>query len=254
MISEIYKNAEYYEIGFSFVNAKKQVDLFERFIAAYSKRKVKKILDIACGPALQLRELARRGYKSFGLDNSTQMLKYLRKVARREKIEIRTILANMADFTLREKVDFVYNMMDSIIYLKNNDEFLSHLDSVARALSSGGLYLIENLPLTWSDPAFLKPQKWSIKKDGIKIKATYQVAAVDALRQLIRQTISLDINDNGKNIKLVDKDILKLVFPQEFKALVALNGKFEFLGFFERASTRLLKKAKADNIALLRRK
>lgn len=57
MQPQIYNQPKYYEIAFSFVDAKKQVELFERFIKKYSKVKVKKVLDIACGPALQLREI-----------------------------------------------------------------------------------------------------------------------------------------------------------------------------------------------------
>ena len=35
MFMVIYKNPLYYEIAFSFVNAEKQVDLFEKFIKIY---------------------------------------------------------------------------------------------------------------------------------------------------------------------------------------------------------------------------
>ena len=59
----IYKHPHYYEIAFSFINPKKQVDNFEKLIKKFSKIKVKKVLDIACGPSLQLRELCKRGYK-----------------------------------------------------------------------------------------------------------------------------------------------------------------------------------------------
>jgi ubiquinone/menaquinone biosynthesis C-methylase UbiE len=53
------------------------VNLFEKFIKKYSKIKVNRILDIACGPSLQLREIAERGYQAIGLDLSVEMLDYL---------------------------------------------------------------------------------------------------------------------------------------------------------------------------------
>lgn len=64
MKSQIYNQAKYYEIAFSFVDSEKQADLFEKFIKKYSKTGVKSVLDLACGTALQLREMAKRGYKS----------------------------------------------------------------------------------------------------------------------------------------------------------------------------------------------
>ena len=65
----IYKEPRYYEIAFSFIDTRKQVDLFERFIRKYSRINVKRFLDIGCGPTLQLREIAKRGYEAIGLDS-----------------------------------------------------------------------------------------------------------------------------------------------------------------------------------------
>jgi hypothetical protein len=43
---------------------------------------------------------------------------------------------------------------------------------------------------------------------------------------------SLEINDHGKPKKLDVQNQFKFIFPQEFKTLITLNGKFEFLGWF----------------------
>ncbi|MGB9671727.1 MAG: class I SAM-dependent methyltransferase [Candidatus Bathyarchaeales archaeon] len=73
---EIYKHPLYYEIAFSFFDPKKQVDSFEEITAKFSKIKVKRFLDVACGPSLQLREIAKRSYEAVGLDSSAEMLAY----------------------------------------------------------------------------------------------------------------------------------------------------------------------------------
>lgn len=76
----------YYEIAFDFVDIKKQVQLFEKLIKKYSKlnKPAKRVLDICCGPSLQLRYLAKQGYECYGLDSSRSMLKHLRKSAKAE--------------------------------------------------------------------------------------------------------------------------------------------------------------------------
>ncbi len=254
MKSKVYNQSKYYEIAFSFINPKKQVDLFEKFIKKYSKRKVKKILDIACGPALQLRELAKRGYESFGLDSNQKMLSYAKKKARENNLKMKTIKADMNDFELINKVDFAYIMMGSIIYQKSNESFISHLNSVAGSLNSGCLYLIENLPINWASPDFLKPQLWKMRENGIEVKTTYKLSIKDALKQTVIQTIILEVSDKGRKKKFIDKDELKLIFPAEFETLVELQGEFEFLGFFERNNVKLLKKASSENIVILRKK
>lgn len=99
----VYNEPLYYEIAFSFVDVKKQTNLFEKFIKKYSKVKVKRVLDIACGPSLQLRELAKRYYEAVGLDLNPQMLDYLKEKANEEGIEIETIKADMIKFKLKKK-------------------------------------------------------------------------------------------------------------------------------------------------------
>lgn len=254
MKSEIYKQAKYYEIAFSFVDAKKQVLLFEKFIAKYSKVKVSRVLDVACGTALQLREFARSGYKAVGLDFSVDMLAYLKEVARGENLTIETVKADMNNFKLKELADFAYIMMGSIIYTKNNSQFLSHLDSIARSLKPGGLYIIENLAIDWINPAFFKPQTWVMRDGKVKVKATYQITPKNGLAQVVTQSIKLDVMDNGKHTELVDKDDLKIILPEEFKLLVEKNGKFEFINFFERDSLKVLKNGSSDNLVVLRKK
>jgi len=254
MKSQIYNQAKYYEIAFSFIDPKKQGDLFEQFIKKYGKKKVETVLDLGCGTALQLREMARRGYESIGLDASSKMLDYLKNEALREGVEIETVKADMNNFKLKQKVDFAYIMMGSISYTKNNKLFLSHLNSVADCLNSGGLYLMENLTINWADPKFWKPQTWTMRRGKIKVKTTYQPIPKDLISQTITQTIKLEVDDNGKKLELVDKDDLKIIAPEELKLLVEKNSQFEFIGFFERYSTKLLKKISSDNIALLRRK
>lgn len=254
MKSQIYNQAKYYEIAFSFIDSKKQANLFEKFIKKYSKIEVRAVLDVACGTALQLKEMAKRGYKTIGLDSNSEMIKYLKNESQKENLEIKTVKADMNNFKLDKKIDFAYIMMGSIIYVKNNDLFLSHLNSIANSLNKGGLYLIENLSINWADPAFFMPQSWTMERDGIKINTIYQITSKNALEQTVTQTLKMEVDDNGNKIEYLDKDDLKIIFPEELKLLIEKNGKFEFIGFFEREKAKLLKNVSPDNIVILRKK
>ena len=64
----------------------------------------------------------------------------------------------------------------------------------------------------------------------------------------------MEVEDDGKKTEFIDKDDLKIIFPEELKLLLDKNGKFELIGFFERDNTKLLKSVSADNIVLLRKK
>ncbi|MFA5986212.1 MAG: class I SAM-dependent methyltransferase [Parcubacteria group bacterium] len=254
MKSQIYKQAEYYEIAFSFIDPKKQADLFEKFIKKYSDVKVTSVLDVACGTALQLEEMAKRGYRAIGLDGSSAMLAYLKNKAVQKNVNIETVKADMNEFSLKEKVDFAYIMMGSIVYAKNNAQLSSHLDSVADSLAVGGLYLIENLTINWADPTFWKLHQWTMRRGKIAVKTKYQLIPKDLVTQSVTQVLTLEVNDNGKKMTFADRDDVKIVSPEEFKLLVEKNGKFEFVGFFERYTVKKLTKISSDNIAILRKR
>jgi len=250
----VYKEPLYYEIAFGFIDAKKQVDLFEKFIRRYSGVPVRRMLDIGCGPSLQLREVARRGYEAVGLDASPRMLKYLAAKAGEEGVRIETVRADMADFRLRKKADFACLMMGTVSCLSSDEKLLAHLDSVARSIRSGGLYLIECFGLDWAGKDFFRPGRWTRQRDGVRVRTTYHIELQDALTQTVSDTLTLKVDDRGVRRVFRQRHRRKLIFPQEFVTLVRLNGQFEFLGWFERYSVRRLTKARMDNLAVLRRK
>ena len=255
---EIYKQPLYYEIAFSFIDPKEQIDNFEKIISKFSKIRVQSFLDIACGPSLQLREIARRGYEAIGLDLNSEMLGYLRERAKKEGLKIETVQADMYDFRLKKKVDFAFIMMGSL-RVKSNERFLSHLDSVATSLNKGGLYLIQNISLNWTRDS---KQSWTMKRNGISVKTSFETKhSKDALNQIYTEKLTLEVNDNGHRKKFAQEEDLKFIFPQEFKTLINLNGEFEFLGWWKGNGNiwhmdQPLEKAKdlGNNMVLLRKK
>jgi SAM-dependent methyltransferase len=215
-------------------------------------------LDIACGPSLQLRELAKRGYEGVGLDVANEMLRYLSKKANEEGVRIETVQADMSNFRLKRKVDFAFIMMGSLV-VGSNQKLLDHLDSVAYSLKRGGLYFIQNKMVDWTG---MKEQSWTVEKSGITVKTTFNIHWKDILNQIYTERMKLAVNDHGRMRELVSEEDLKFVFPQELKALIGLNNKFEFLGWWEGTESTWflnipLEKSKIPNninVVLLRRK
>ena len=252
-----YSQPRFYEIAFGFVDPVRQADLLLTHARWHARVRARAFLDVGCGPAPQLRELARRGYRAVGLDRSERMLAHLRARARAEGLRIETVRADMRSFRLRERVDVAFIMMGTIAYLGDNDEVLGHLRSVAGAVKRGGLYVIENMKLDWAGegggPLF-GGQVWTAADGDTEVRTTYGVRLVDALTQTLEETLTLEVDDGGERWRLTDRALTKMVLPEEFRALVRLEGSFEFVGWFERLSPKRLRKASFDNIAVLRRR
>ncbi len=247
----IYKKPLYYEIAFSFVNPKKQADLFEHFIHKFSKRKVKSVLDIGCGPALQLYELARRGYNTLGLDLSTEMLRHVQQKAKKQKLVIKTVHANMVNFRFKKKVDFAFIMMGTIGNLKDKKEIIKHLNAVAKSLNSGGLYLVENLTPDLPKKIFL-PQAWTMRRGKIRVKVFYQ--RIKKGKKKVEEDFRMMVNDNGREFSLKESFVNDLLCAKEFENIVKGHKQFEFIGWFQRNVVARAKKPGINNIALLRRR
>lgn len=244
-----YDHPRYYEIAFSYQDVKRQVDFFEEVAEKFCKARLKRFLDIGCGPSPQLREIARRGYKAVGLDINPKMLRYLRQKAMEEGLKIETVQGDMRKINLKEKCDFAFALSGSI-YVNSNEELLKHLSCVANALNDGGIYLLENITLE------LKPhyrEEWTTEEDGIEVKTIFETTLVDAIKQIYQEKLIFVVNNHGKRKKLVSVTKLKDFAPQELKSLVELSGYFRFLGFFKHLSLTPLQEKEKNNIVLMQK-
>lgn len=245
-----YDYPQYYEIAFSYQDVKRQVDFFERVAKKFCKTNVRRFLDIGCGPSPQLREIARRGYEAVGLDINPKMLQYLNRKAVEEGLKIETVHADMRDFELKKRCDFVFALSGSV-YVNSNYEFLKHLSCVANALNDGGIYLLENVTLA------LRPryrEEWTMKRDGIEVKTTFETTMIDVIEQISQEKLVFEVNDHGERKKLVSFVESKDFAPQELKSLVEFSGLFKFLGFFKHLSLRLLGEKMENNMVLMQKK
>jgi SAM-dependent methyltransferase len=252
-LSELYDNPKYYEIAFSFRDIPAEVDVFEECFKRFSKVSVKSVLELGCGNSPHMEELIKRGYQYRGLDLSQAMLDYSREKALRIGAEADLIQADMIDFSLDMKVDFVYVLLGSL-YVKSTSELLTHFNSVAQVLKKGGLYLLD-----WCiqyDPLSEGGDSWEIKRDGIKVKIVVSWKLINRVEQTFEETITLEVNDHGEKHSIVGKEIKRAIYPQEFLCLVSGFKHFEFVGWWNNWDLRqpLEQANKIDRpIALVRR-
>ena len=228
-VSEVYRNPKYYEIAFSFRDIPAEVDVFEALIKQYSRIPVSRVLELGCGPAPHLAELARRGYTYVGLDLSRPMLAYAQQKADSLQVSARFHVASMLDFRLDESVDFAFILLGSL-YARNATELLSHFDAVGRALKRGGLYLLDWC-VQFAPPA-ARTESWEMVKDEITVKTTYQVKPINPVEQTVEEIIIQEVEDAGAQAVLREVLVRRDIYPQEFLLLMASRSDFEFVGWW----------------------
>lgn len=228
-MSEVYSNPGYYEIAFSFRDIAAEVDVFEQCIEKYSQIPAATVLELGCGPAPHLTELARRGYRYIGLDLSSAMLEYAQSRADAVKASARFELADMMDFELDEQVDFAYILLGSL-EPRNTAELISHFDCVSRALKQGGLYFLD-----WCvafAPSQERTESWEMVRGQVRVKTTAQTNLINPVEQIFEESLTLEVEDGGAKKVLRGTSVVRQIYPQEFLLFVAARSDFEFAGWW----------------------
>jgi SAM-dependent methyltransferase len=137
-----YSAPRFYEIAFE-LNRKGEVDFLVDCFTRFSRRPVRRIVDIACGTGPHLLRLADRGYQMSGLDLSPRNIEFLRDRLARKGHEGELVVGDMTDFRLARPVDAAICMQDSQGHLLRTEQLVAHLRAVARCLKRGGLYVFD---------------------------------------------------------------------------------------------------------------
>ncbi len=226
-----YSAPRLYEIAFD-LNRKGEVDFLEHCFRTYSPRRVRRVLDIACGTGPHLLRLAARGYRMTGLDLSAANIEFLGDRARHAGLRTELIVGDMTDFRLPKPVDAAICMQDSQGHLLTNDRIVAHLRAVARALRPGGLYVFDRYMVSsWTDPA--RRWSWTKRRGQLTVRASFSALnEMDPVSQVFREHMELEAIENGTRRVYRQSHRSRMVFPQELRALVALAGGFELLQWY----------------------
>jgi len=254
-MSKLYDNPKYYEIAFSFRDIPAEVHIFEESFKRFSHIPVKSVLEVGCGNCPHMEELLKRGYQYSGLDNSKAMLEYSADKAHRLNANINLIHGDIVEFFLETTFDFVYIMLASL-HVKNTSELVSHFESVAKVLKKGGLYFLDWC-IQFEEPSGREEgDSWEIERDGIRINTTVSWKPINLVNQTYEETITLKVDERGKVKTIMEKEILRAIYPQEFLCFISNHKQFEFVGWWNNwdLSQPLEKATKIDRpIALIRR-
>jgi SAM-dependent methyltransferase len=225
---EFYKLADYYDIAFQYRDVPGEVSFFEGCVARHGDGKpLTSVMELCSGPGYHALEFARRGVRAGALDLSPEMVQRALANAAAEGFTLEGIVANMTEFVVDKPYDLALNLLTSISYLLSNEDLLAHFAAVAQSLRAGGIYIVENNHPRdfWSGDHF-KPSNWTETRDGITVETTW--CAVPPKLHLVDQTYEVTaryrINDHGTERTFEDHGTLRMLLPQEMKALAATQG------------------------------
>jgi len=228
---KLYDYPEYYEVAFSFRDIEKETDFLEACIDKFSFVPVRRVFEIACGPAPHAGALTRRGYHYVGLDRNRHMLDHASYKWQRLGPAAKFVDGDMADFAYDDPVDFAFVMLGSL-YLNSLSEMKQHFDCVARILRPGGLYFLDWC-IQFSDPlAYQRENAYVQERDGVVVESSFNIRLLDAARQMYEEIWTVNVNDHGRQRRFEMIERNRAVYPQEFLLFVEGQTAFEFVGWW----------------------
>ena len=227
---EFYQIPLYYDIIFgddALESVPEEIAFYERVFSEYAGVKVQKVLEPACGTGLYTELLAKAGYTVTGYDLAPPMVEFSRARMRKEGLEdkVTVVEGDMRSITFDEKFDAAINQINSLAYLKTDDEIISHFKVTADSLVEGGVYIVE-LTLKCNDfeHEHKENETWTMIRGDITCTATWRPVRYDEENRIRYVEFSMHVDDNGKSYDVAETHELRLWTQEDIERLATAGG------------------------------
>jgi len=250
-----YDHPEWYEFGFL-----KDTPREGRFLADVFKKHVPfpvaRVLETGCGSGRLVREMARRGFETTGLDLNTTALAYCRKKLEAEKLEGQLVQGNMVDFDFDQPFDAAFNAINTFRHLETEASAIRHLKCVARHLKPGGVFVL-SLHLVPRGGELWGTERWGTRSANLSVYYSLTVTDVDLKKRIERLKITMNVKTQGLQYRLSDEIRLRLYDVEQLKETLSkvkqlnLVGVYDF--WFNIRQPRRLSHSICDTVLVLQR-
>jgi SAM-dependent methyltransferase len=206
-------------------------DFLEKAFETYGCN-VYTVLDIACGTGRHAIEMAGRGYAVTGLDVSESMIRKSREKA--GSLEIEFVEEDMLNLSHEDSYDAAYFLFNTVSLVTENDEIITLMKAVHRALRKDGLFLVElgNLWGLVADNSFHNgTSRNTQERDGYRRKYTSKVV-IGPNNGVCTQTRDIQYWKDAETLEPKRRLVKQRVYSiNEFELLARLTG-YELLAVY----------------------
>jgi SAM-dependent methyltransferase len=193
-----------------------------------------RMLDQACGKGRHARYLNSQGFDVTGIDLSPQSISYCRKF---ENEKLAFFIQDMRKVFRVNYFDFVLNLFTSFGYFESDHQNQLAIDSAARSLKKGGIYIIDFMNVVKVTQTLV--EKAVIEKEDIQFTVTKKIDHDFIVKQI-------KFHDKGNEFSFTEK--VSLIYLHDFERyfkhaglkILHLAGNYELEKFDEKISDRLI--------------
>lgn len=233
----LYRKPHLYDVAFGFRDVAAECDGLLKLAKRYGMAQPRSVLELACGPAHHLRELARRDIACTGLDINKEMLDYARELCERDGVSVTLQSADMRTFRLARRFDVVLCLFDSFAQCISERDAVETLRSSALALKKSGLLFLE---FTHPSDYFSKVRshtvdRWTQRQGDLKVKAQFSVTRLDPVAETFVASMVIEPSLRGKKRspgKLMMRWPQRMWLRGGIQYVVLASGRFDIVGWY----------------------
>lgn len=211
---------------------KPEADFLQQVSAHYLNQATASVLEVGCGGGRQVVEMARRGFDVTAFDLNSVCVAESRRQLKRRKLTAEVVQADMADFHLPRQFDLAHCLVNTFRHLTTENSARSHLQSVARVLRSGGLYVL-GFHLLPPDAVELDCERWTILRGQRRVTTTVRVLNFSRKTRLETVRFSLKVTAPSGVIRLSSDHQLRIYRADQFRALLRTVSEFQLLNVYD---------------------
>jgi len=232
-----YDFPKYYDKAFT-RDVISDINFFQKCFQLYSDIPVKHVMEPACGPGMFLEALPKFGYIALGYDLNPAMVEYSKERLRKcgiSNMESDAVVGNMKDMIFETKYDAAFVCINSLGYLRNDEDIISHFKATGESIKKGGIYIVE-ISCKCDD---IKNEKkyddtWYVKENGLEIELTWAVNWYDIENRIRHVDFQMVVEENGQKFVVQEAHELRLWIYDEFKKLAQAGG-FELMAVYNQS-------------------
>lgn len=223
----IYDHPKYYDLVFG-SDCAAEIRFIEGCGQLYTRGKLRRLFEPACGTGRLLLRLAKRGYAVSGIDLNPKAIEFCNERLERHGLPASTWVADMSQFQMRQRADIAFNTINSFRHLGSERAARGHLRCMAQALRPGGIYLLGiHLTPTAAPPS--DTESWSARRGHLAVNTHMWTRLRDLKNRVERFGIRFDVHTPRRSFRIEDELVLRSYTQEQFEKLVKAAGTWEII-------------------------
>lgn len=227
----LYDYPKYYDLIFGSDWAA-EYKFLQKGIAKYCDRTAKRVFEPACGTGRLLLPFAKAGFEVAGNDLNEKAIDYCNKRLQRHGFPQTAFVGDMADFTLKKKVDVAFNMINTFRHLPSEATAEAHLKCVAEALNKGGVYFL-GLHLTPSTAQRCTSESWSSTRGHLSVISNLWSIGVDMKKRVERIGVTYDVYTPLKQFRIKDETVFRTYTAEQMFKLLQTEPRLQLQDMYD---------------------